>query len=713
MAIRFQSLRARVFGVLLTAVAPLVLSLGWETLRRQQERGTAAREELVAAARLTASRVAVAVEGARQALLTASQVPALRQWSPEACREVLRSVGGSPLLREMVVAGADGEVLCSQGVEEPLRMGRRLHLRLAAETTALTFGDYRLRDGVPLVASGFGVDAARHRPAGVVSLVLELRDWVEPAPGARALGPVWLVDAGGTIVSGVPEPERWTGVGGQEVPLVRALLAAAGPGTLRADGPDGVTRTFGVARVAPSGLDTGLRVAVAAGPDPGAFGGAWVAGAVALALVFVLGVAWFSDRLILEPVNQLVLAARRPGDEDAASFSGLSHRTDELGKLARAYEEMADSLERSDARLRDTLAVLAESLGFRLLVEGVKDYAIYMLDTAGRVISWNEGAERIKGFVPEEILGRHFSTFYLEEDGTAGRPQHDLEEALAHGRAETEGWRVRQDGSRFWASVVTTAIRDDDGLLRGYSQVTRDLTERRRAEETLRSLSQQLLMAQEEERRRIARELHDEIGQILTTVKISLQALQRMPGAQSWSHRLDGSVGHVDRAIREVRNLSLRLRPPMLDELGLPAALRWYAARRAHEARLEVDVDVEALLSRLPAEVEVGCFRVAQEALTNVVRHARAQSVYVRLALRDGGVQLVVRDDGVGFEQEIARTRAATGECMGLSGMHERVALLGGRIEMRSAAGKGTEIVVWFSLEARAAANGRSRHLAE
>src|SRR4030095_13441443 len=140
---------------------------------------------------------------------------------------------------------------------------------------------------------------------------------------------------------------------------------------------------------------------------------------------------------------------------------------------------------------------LRESLGFRLLVEGVKDYAIFMIDPEGRVISWNAGAERIKGYRPGEILGRHFSSFYAPDDVAAGKPQRELAEARARGRAEAEEWRVRQDGSRFWASVVTTAIRDENGLLRGYSQVTRDLTERRRAEETLRRLSPQRVSAQE------------------------------------------------------------------------------------------------------------------------------------------------------------------------------------------------------------------------
>jgi len=122
---------------------------------------------------------------------------------------------------------------------------------------------------------------------------------------------------------------------------------------------------------------------------------------------------------------------------------------------------------------------------FRLMVSGVKDYAIFMLDADGRVASWNQGAQRIKGYKPDEILGRHFSCFYPEEDIQNGKPDRELQTAIAEGRYEEEGWRIRKDGSRFWANVVVTALTDNTGKLRGFSKVTRDITERKRAEEAL------------------------------------------------------------------------------------------------------------------------------------------------------------------------------------------------------------------------------------
>ena len=133
------------------------------------------------------------------------------------------------------------------------------------------------------------------------------------------------------------------------------------------------------------------------------------------------------------------------------------------------------------ATVRDA-ARRARELG--LLIDTVIDYAIFLLDTEGHVTSWNRGAERIKGYTPDEIIGEHFRRFYPEEDRTLGLPEHELEVAAREGRFEQEGWRLRRDGSRLWANVVITAIRDETGELIGYGKVTRDLTARRLAEES-------------------------------------------------------------------------------------------------------------------------------------------------------------------------------------------------------------------------------------
>jgi GAF domain-containing protein len=217
--------------------------------------------------------------------------------------------------------------------------------------------------------------------------------------------------------------------------------------------------------------------------------------------------------------------------------------------------------------------------------------------------------------------------------------------------------------------------------------------------ERLQALSEKLLNVQENERRRIALELHDQIGQTLTAVKINLQAAQRIPEIGQVGDIFEQNIAIVDRALQQVRSLSLELRPAMLDDLGLIAALRWYVDRQAQGAGFKAEFVADPLEPRPSQEIETACFRVAQEALTNVVRHAEATSVRVILRLRAEELQLIIREDGIGFDVNGALTRAARGESMGLLGMQERTQLLGGKLEIEAQPGKGSVITARFPLK--------------
>jgi PAS domain S-box-containing protein len=209
--------------------------------------------------------------------------------------------------------------------------------------------------------------------------------------------------------------------------------------------------------------------------------------------------------------------------------------------------------------------------------------------------------------------------------------------------------------------------------------------------ERLKALSARLVTAQEEERRRISFELHDELGQVLTAVKINLQSVERRLDPQARSD-LAEAVASVDHAMERVRDLALDLRPCVLDDLGLPAALRWYTHRFARDTGIEVHVSGDAT-PRLEAAVETACFRVAQEALTNVMRHGQARHIWVDLDDSDGVTALQIRDDGVGFDVDAAHARAVGGLSLGLTGMEERVLALGGEFDVQSVPGQGT----WLS----------------
>jgi PAS domain S-box-containing protein len=590
---------------------------------------------------------------------------------------------------------------------------------------------------------------------------------------------------------------------------------------------------------------------------------------------------------------------------------------------------------------------------FRLLVEGVKDYAIFMLNPEGRVASWNEGAHRIKGYSREEILGRHFSAFYPEVDIERGKPERELEIAQEKGTYEEEGWRVRKDGSKFWASVLITALRDRGGHLRGFSKVTRDVTERKQAEEALRqneerfrllvqnvsdiiglidkdgivryqspsikrflgydpeeivntsgfsfvhpddldeamklfreifsapratrstevrvrhkdgswrlveasgtnlldepsvrgivtyfrdvtekrraeetrsllaaivessddaiigytleegvitswnrgaeriygysseevvgktisilvpperhdevpailqkvrrgehvnnyetkratkdgklldvsltvspikdsagtivgtstiardiserkraedeilrlnetlqelkNLVGKLVLGQEEEQRRVAYEVHEGLAQVAAAAHLRLQnvSLRHSPEIESSQTDLEQALKLIRQTISDARKITTDLRPTVLDDFGLAAGIS-LEVERLREDGYRVDYENELGDKRLPDTVEITLFRVAQEALNNIQKHAQTRRVRIALQHRGDDVYLEVRDYGCGFDPDATRTESGPGERVGLAEMRERIALLGGELKIHTKPGAGTTLV--------------------
>jgi PAS domain S-box-containing protein len=354
---------------------------------------------------------------------------------------------------------------------------------------------------------------------------------------------------------------------------------------------------------------------------------------------------------------------------------------------------------------------------FRLLVEAVQDYAIFLLDPRGYVSTWNMGAKRIKGYTASEIIGQHFSRFYPEEDIAANKPGRELEIAIRDGRLEDEGWRLRKDGSRFWANVIITALRDANGNLVGFAKVTRDITERMKthealqqanrkleqevqerknaqqllldSESSLRLLSPHLLRSQDEERKRIGRELHDSVGQYLAVLKMNLDSIR--PSADSDAQALPWRIINcsklAEQCIKEVRTISYLLYPPMLEEMGLRTAMLWYLDGFGQRSGIETKVSIPTDLPRLPRDVELAVFRVLQESLTNVHRHSGSPVVHVRAEIEGSSVVLEVRDHGKGIPTETLKepgydVKTALG--VGLRGMSERSKQLGGNLEASS-----------------------------
>jgi PAS domain S-box-containing protein len=234
--------------------------------------------------------------------------------------------------------------------------------------------------------------------------------------------------------------------------------------------------------------------------------------------------------------------------------------------------------------------------------------------------------------------------------------------------------------------------------------IARDVTERKQAEEKLERstkllqlLSRRLFQIQEEERRHLAREVHDEIGQTLTAAKINTEML-RAAVPPELAARLDENATILDRLLRQTRQISLDLRPPLLDDLGLVPALRWYVNQQAERAGLEAKFSADPLMDDVPPHIQIACFRLAQEAITNVVRHAQAGTLTVELHGADSSLRLMVRDDGTGFDVAAAEARAEQGVSLGLLGMKERAALASGTVHIVSSPGHGATVAVLLPL---------------
>jgi two-component system sensor histidine kinase UhpB len=352
---------------------------------------------------------------------------------------------------------------------------------------------------------------------------------------------------------------------------------------------------------------------------------------------------------------------------------------------------MAELEERIAERKRAEVALLESEERYRELFENARD-AIYVHDLEGNYIRVNHAAETLSGYKREEIVGHNFVEFISAKQLRFGRKSFYATLA-EQGETAFEVDVLAKDGRRVPVEVRSRAIYEN-GVMVGVQGTARDITERKLAQDALERFSRQLIEAQEDERRRISRELHDQIGQILTAIKMNLHNVHPDRQTSEISSHIKDNIEAIDEALRLVRDLSVDLRPPVLDDFGLVTALCWYADRFTRRTGVEVDVVIKLpdQNQRLSRDAETACFRIAQEALTNIVRHAQADQVVLQLVKTGNVLLLSIKDDGIGFDLANLRKRAPREATLGLISMQERAHAAGGTIEIISARSRGTEI---------------------
>ena len=373
---------------------------------------------------------------------------------------------------------------------------------------------------------------------------------------------------------------------------------------------------------------------------------------------------------------------------------------DETGAIVLVGGASVDITERIEAER----ALRESEERFRQLAENI-DEVFWIANTEFTEISYISPAyERIWGHTCESLYKSPRSWM----ESIHAEDKEKLLAALAsRGLAAYElTYRImRPDGSIRWIRDRGFPVRDESGNVVRFAGIAEDVTGSKQIErqlehfaELFQALSHRLFDIQEEERRHLARELHDEIGQALTAAKLNLKIIAP-EASPAVAGRLDDSVQIIDRLLNQVRQLSLDLRPPLLDELGLVPALRWLADQQAQRTGLHITFTANLENLEIEGTVRIACFRLAQEAITNAIRHAGAQAIELALRHEADRLWLSVRDDGAGFDSAAIQQQAKSGASLGLLSMKERALLAGGDFEVTSTPGRGTEIRAWFPLQ--------------
>lgn len=417
-------------------------------------------------------------------------------------------------------------------------------------------------------------------------------------------------------------------------------------------------------------------------------------------------------------------AARREGKYEAEGWRVRKDGTQflasvvvdaihENGKLIGFAKITRDVTER---KKQENVLLDSESK-FRVLVSGVTDYALYMLDPTGIVSNWNSGGQRIKGYAPEEIIGQHFSRFYTDADRAAGRPKAALAQAERTGRYEEEGWRVRKDGTFFWASVVIDAIRDEFGQLLGFAKITRDITERRESQQRLERVQQQLAESQKlDALGQLTGGVAHDFNNLLMIVSGSVHTLKKLVGDDPKGKR---SIEAIETAAKRGADLTRQL-------------LTFARRQRVNPESIQVDERIKSVFQvlstglggaiQLDLAIEPDLWPVTADAsefetaLINLIVNARdamPDGGNVTIEARNGSadelpqigdhVVIVVKDDGVGippdvvsriFDPFFTTKPVGKGTGLGLSQVHGFAHQAGGTVSVSSQLGGGTSVTI-------------------
>jgi signal transduction histidine kinase len=729
----FFSLRFRLLLLVLLAVVPALGLTLYTNVELRRAAGADVKEEALRLARIAASDQEDMVKDTRQLLFALAQLSEVRSTDPTACSALFELLNQYPQYALLGVIAQDGDLFCSTlPTDGPVKLADRDYFQRVLQTRDFAIGDYQKDPigGKATLDLGYPVLDEAGRVQAVVFASLDLT-WLNQLAAEAQLpegSTFTVIDRNGTILVRYPDPGIWVGQSVPEAPVVETILTQRGEGTAEAYGVDGITRLFAFTPLSSAPEDGDVYVSIGI-PTAVAFADAnrvLMRHLVGLGLVttLALAAAWYGgDLFILRRINMLLSATKRLSASDLSARTGLSYGKEELSQLAHAFDEMAESLEQAHQMLEqrvadrtrelsalyDVMAVASASLDLETVLESSLDQvlavmgsevgAIHLLDEARgmlRLAVWRG--------VPPDLVAKielvpvdsglagwvieHGEPLAVSNIATGLRPLLALpatgSQAYVGAPIRTKGRVlgvlsvVGETGRQFKAEEVTllASIADEVGV----------------AVENARLYQQAEQLAVMKERERLARELHDSVTQSLYSLTLFAEAgrdLARdgeLERVESYLTRL-GEI--AQQALKEMRLLVYQLRPLALQREGLVGALQ----QRLDAVEGRIGVKARLLtegLVELPAPVEEGLYRIAQEALNNALKHAAATSVTVYIRTEDERVELEVVDDGQGFDPDAVSDRGG----MGLASMRQRAEKLGGSLTVLSAPGEGTRVKV-------------------
>jgi PAS domain S-box-containing protein len=456
---------------------------------------------------------------------------------------------------------------------------------------------------------------------------------------------------------------------------------------------------FPALEVAQAGNESQLELALANGRYDLVFVESWLSWADSLVVIWA-----FHNALPRRPViviadaerEELVLSAIQAG-ADSYVLRSSQQMMGVLSAVRLELDRQTIKVAEDRERQRVEVALRESEERFRTIVEQ-SPISIQVMTPDGWTVLVNQAWEKLWGVTAADV--RNYNMLHDEQAKSLGMMPY-VERGFAGETVEMPPVAYHtpetlKNGRKRWFQARIYPVKDDLGEIRNVIMMYEDITDRQWATEDLQRLSAELMNAYESERKRMSQELHDELGQALTAMRINLTALEKdlFPGFPASRKKLIETSLLVDETLEHVRELSHALRPTMLDELGLVPTLRWYVTRYAERLGIQVELEAVGLEERLPTEIETALYRIAQEALTNIAKHAQARHVQLRLSYQASQVTASIEDDGVGFDVQKKMTVDATGAGAGLFGMRERVTVFGGSLTIQSRPEQGTRLLI-------------------